>query len=97
MTRVYGASDDLVEFEGDIDDEIDVFSHVNDSAKPIVVGFDENTKVRVFYSKDGIWVIELMVAGHLFSEIRKRSGDKYSDELIMKDGLKSFTVEVERW
>lgn len=97
MTKIYGASDDLIELEGDIDDEVDALSKFNTTEKPFIISFDDNTKVRIFYLKDGIWKIELMVAGHLFSKIEECNGDKYSDELIMKDGLKSFTVEVERW
>lgn len=100
MTKIYGASDDLIELEGDIYDEVDVLSLSKDVDKPIILTFDDNTKVRITYNNNGIWKIKPLVVGHLFDKIDEcleESDDRYSDCLIMKDGLESYTTEVEKW
>lgn len=100
MTKMYGASDDLIEFEGDIDDEVDALSKFDTTEKPFIVSFDDNTKARIYYNEEGIWKVNVLVVGHLFDRIDECSeekDDRYSDYLFMKDGLTSYKIEVERW
>ncbi len=95
MTKIYGQSDDLIEFEGDIDDEVNISSIDNSESRPMILTFDEQTKVEISYI-DGEWKIRVLVVGHLFNKIVPNEGE-YFDVLYMKDGLKSFEIEVERW
>ena len=52
MIKVYGASDDLIEIEGDINEEFDVYNQ--DS----LLTFDDGTVLSVKYNNDGVWKIE---------------------------------------
>lgn len=100
MTKMYGASDDLIEFEGDIDDEVDTLSKFDTTEKPFIISFDDNTKVRVYHSKESIWKIKVLVIGHLFDRIDgclEEKNGRYSDHLFMKDDLTSYEIEVETW
>lgn len=54
---VYGASDDLIEVEGDITEEFDI-----DHGGPIFV-FSDGTVIQIEFSKVGIWRITPMVYG----------------------------------
>jgi hypothetical protein len=49
MIRIYGASDDLVEVEGDISEE---FSFYGESS---YLAVSDGTVLRVDYDRDGIW------------------------------------------
>lgn len=89
MTKIYGLNDNSIKFDGDINDEIDILHEVGDPTKPMVLSFDENTKVEVSYS-DRMWKIKPLVVGHLFDKIDDNT-------LYMKSGLKSFNIEEERW
>lgn len=61
MILIYGASDDLIEIEGDIREE---FSAYGDDAG-VYLGFSDGTLVSVDYDRDGIW---------RFSSLRNGSG-----------------------
>ena len=50
--KIYGASDDLIEIEGDMRDEL---CHSGD--EPVLLGFSDGTILRVWYDEDGIWRI----------------------------------------
>ena len=47
MTKIYGQSDDLIEFEGDIDDEVNISSIDNSESRPMILTFNKQTKVGV--------------------------------------------------
>lgn len=49
MLKIYGASDDLLELEGDITDEINV-----DCEESFCVAFSDGTLIRVHYDEDAI-------------------------------------------
>ena len=58
--KIYGASDDLIEIEGDITEEFNVYLQ-GDQSK--VLAFSDGTVVRVAYDKDGIWRITRLFGG----------------------------------
>ena len=47
---IYGASDDLIEFEGDFEDE---GNHFSDDA--IFIHLNDGSVIEAFYDQDGIW------------------------------------------
>ena len=88
MTRVYGASDDLIEFEGDVYGEV---NHLSDKA--VKVTMSDGTELLVVYGKPehgGVWWVRLKKAGALFDRIDEcfdENADPYSDVAHFKDGL----------
>jgi len=93
MTQhLFGASDDLIELEGDITEE---FTAIRDDEKGFV-GFSNGTVLRIHYNDDGIWEIR-QVAGPK-AEITQASGEDdgdtdehgcptYSDKAIIDDEI----------
>lgn len=101
MTTIYGASDDLLEFGGDILGEVCYY----DSSKedPIVVHISDGTKFHAYYSEDGLWKIDILKKGSHFESLVKAvdpDSDKYSDKLTLLDGpltAKYSTVGSNSW
>jgi hypothetical protein len=52
VVTIYGASDDLIEVEGSIEEEFNV-----DSDRPHHLAFPEGSVLKVVYDEDGIWRI----------------------------------------
>jgi hypothetical protein len=88
MTKVYGASDDLIEFAGDFDGEV---GHMSD--RPCKVTMSDGTELLVVYGKPahgGVWWIRLKKAGPLFDRIDEcfdEEAETYSDIAWFKSGL----------
>jgi len=57
---IYGASDDLIEIEGDIREEFNVYLE-NDETR--LLAFSDGTLLRVKYDEDGIWRLSLVASG----------------------------------
>jgi hypothetical protein len=86
MTIVYGYSDDLVEIEGDLDDEIGAYD------QDIVITASDGTVLFVHYGKPdgGIWAIAAFRVGDKFlgiDECHDENADRYSDVARFADGL----------
>lgn len=84
MIRVYGASDDLVEVEGDITEE---FPHYGE---PVLLAFSEGTILRVVFDRDGIWRITPVFKGkarmtHIICNPDPLDDDEYSDVVHLFD------------
>lgn len=91
-TKVYGASDDLIEFEGELKGEA-ACSGTDDRKKGALVIFNDGTIVEVKYGKAdmAIWGITVIKQGSLFDRIEPcndEKADPYSDVLHFKDGVK---------
>lgn len=55
MITITGASDDLIEIDGDICQE---FNHYpDDENDAVILGFSDGTLLKMSYDKDGIWRI----------------------------------------
>ncbi len=52
--KIYGASDDLIELEGDVDSEL------SGGDEPTYLLFSTGTQVKVWYGDDGVWEIEIV-------------------------------------
>ena len=79
---ISGASDDLIELEGDIRDEI---SPRNDEY-PVKLAFSDGTVLSVVYDKDGCWRVNRMAEGTAKMEKVEADGpdtDNYSDRVTL--------------
>lgn len=88
-TKVYGASDDLIEFEGDFRSEVGCYG----AAQGVLVAISDGTFLEVKYGKGdrGIWAVSLLKRGPLFERIDQctdEDADVYSDVAHFKDGVK---------
>lgn len=92
-TKIYGASDDLIEIDGAISDEVNDGDSMSFSAS-------DGTKGTISYGNEGSWKISLTNKGKKFLGIVKSVGDdvehifpdaigcsSYSDVLILDEGI----------
>lgn len=91
-TKIYGASDDLVEIEGDIGAEHANFG-TDDRDHGSLVILSDGTLLDVKYGKGdmAIWQIILIHRGILFDRIDQcddEDAEIYSDIAYFKDGIK---------
>ena len=88
-TKVYGESDDLIEFEGDIRGEIGCYADKEDEAS--LIAFSDGTMLKAWYDDDGIWRLKVMNTGTLFDRVvpcTDSDSEPHSDVVYFKDGLK---------
>jgi hypothetical protein len=93
-TIIYGASDDLVQIDGQIQRE---YCNYTLAQRGVPFECSDETKGTITY--DGDWLIKIENQGSLFQELRPNVGDNgkhkdlafkctsYSDVLILKDGI----------
>jgi hypothetical protein len=74
--KIYGASDDLIEIEGEgkISDEFNWYQNESKAAKLAV---SDGTLLSVIYDNDGIWRISKLASGT--AEFHKVEGDVEAD------------------
>lgn len=90
MTKVYGASDDLVEFEGDVDGEVGGYG----AEDGILVALSDGSLLTVKYGKPhdgGLWGISVVRKGDLFDRVEECTEETdagHSDVAHFKKGLK---------
>jgi hypothetical protein len=89
MLKVYGASDDLIEMDGNNGDVNDEFNIYPEDDRAHYLGFSDGTTLRVVYDEDGIWRLTPLFKGSLYD--RKEDGvvaDDTNDVVWFKDGVK---------
>lgn len=91
-TKVYGASDDLIEVDGDIRGEVGCYG-TGDKEIGVLIVLSDGTLLDVKYGKNdsGIWGVKLVKKGSLFVRIDQcddEDADPYSDVAHFKDGIK---------
>ncbi len=82
---IYGASDDLIEIEGDVRKE---FSHSSEDA---YLGCSDGTLLRVAYTEDGTWRITPVHLGSSKYEKKEAvsaDSDEYSDRVTLTGEIK---------
>jgi hypothetical protein len=103
-TKIYGASDDLIEFEGDYRGEVSYHTpdrdDGDDPASCLIVVSD-GTLLAVRYGKndEGIWEVKLVKKGALFDRIDQcddADAEIYSDVAHFRDGIK-WVYAASRW
>ena len=96
-TKIYGASDDLIECDGDVTGEVSAYKQPEEG---VLLACSDGTFLGVGYGKPagGIWEIKLFHAGPLFDRIEictDEDAEIYSDVAYFKDGLKSVYASKE--
>jgi hypothetical protein len=81
-TTVYGASDDLIELDGDIYEE---FSYRDDENGDLL-GFSDGTLLRIRHDAEGIWRITPVSQGPAFQGVQQAPADddrNYTDRATL--------------
>jgi len=91
-TKVYGASDDLIEFDGDVRGEVGCYG-TDDRDQGVLVCCSDGTILEVKYGKGGmaVWGILVIKKGSLFVNVEvcmDEDAITYSDVAVFNDGLK---------
>jgi hypothetical protein len=92
MTKVYGASDDLVEFDGDFRGEVGCYG-TDDREHGVLVFMSDGTILEVKYGKgnEAIWGVTMLKQGPLFDRMEfctDSEAEIHSDVAHFKDGIK---------
>lgn len=91
-TVIYGASDDLIELDGEISEE---FSHTGE--EPALLAFGDGTLLEVAYDKDGIWRIKRLIEGASKMEREEGSVEKDTPDRVTLSGADlRWCVQAER-
>lgn len=107
-TRIYGASDDLIEFEGDVCGEVGAYGlrparYADDEGKSGLVMCSDGTVLSVVYgdfAHRGIWKLTVLQKGALLDRVDVcdyEDADPYSDVAHFADGLKWAYVAKGSW
>lgn len=98
MTKIYGASDDLVEIEGSTykEDEIGCYEH------DVRIRFFDGTVIRVGYPKEGlaVWWIEVEKQGTAEQKLticEDEDARIYSDVFEIDSEIKSHSVIKQKY
>jgi hypothetical protein len=104
-TKIYGGSDDLIEIEGQINDEVGCYDH----KRPIKIECSDGTIATIFYDVNGNWKIEVKNEGHLIQALHKTTGEdhkhtgvadgctSYSDVLIFDSGIEWVKIKGKKY
>lgn len=105
ITRIYGASDDLIEIDGQIIDEVEAYSA---ERKPIKFKTSLGTKGTILYNGD--WKITINEKGSDFVKVIESVGDdndhteentndvpSHSDVLILDGDLEWVKIKGEKF
>lgn len=98
-TKIYGCSDDLIEFEGDVRGEVCSYG-TDDAERGVLLVCSDGTRLEVKYGKggQGIWGITVLDRGSLLTEVvpcDDEDADPYSDVAIFASGLKRIYAAKE--
>ena len=98
-TEIYGASDDLIEFDGDVYGEVGSFGTDEKTHGDLIICSD-GTLLEIKYGKAdmAVWKIEVLKKGLLFNGIHTEideEAEPHSDTIFFKDGLKWAYVATE--
>lgn len=98
-SKMYGASDDLIEFEGDHSGEVG-FYNPGEDVKFAMVSFSDGTIAQIGYGKGelAVWQIVVLRQGDLFAGVEVCNDEDakvYSDQLHLKDGITWAYVATE--
>ena len=90
---VYGSSDDLVEVEGDIEEEFNCYDE-HDGA---VLVFSTGAVLRIVYDALGFWRVKTLLSGQGVSVVGATSLDgDYSDKATVA-GAVSWVIYTRNW
>jgi hypothetical protein len=97
-TMITGASDDLIEIEGELCEEFNAYNCSDGT-----MAFSDGTLLDVEYDNDGIWRFRVKYKGSLYDrKVEGSVSDDTNDEIYFKPGLKwcvfssEMQVEINR-
>jgi len=88
-TEIYGASDDLIEFDGEMSGEHG--SYNTSEERPCAVFLSDGTVLAIHYGDTGVWKIVVREKGSLFDKLEictDPEAKRYSDTAHFRAGLK---------
>ncbi len=100
-TKIYGASDDLIEMEGAISDEANAYLKTNER---INFSVSDGTRGKIENDSEGIWRFEIISTGNKFiskilavGEDTKHIGEatgcsSYSDVILLNEGIEWIKI-----
>jgi hypothetical protein len=80
---IYGASDDLIEIEGDIDGE---FYAIYGSDNDTYLAFSDGSLLSISYTSDGLWKISILSIGEATTykiDLATDIDENYSDRVTL--------------
>lgn len=83
--KIYGASDDLIEIEGDIREEFNFYP--DDSEDFRYLAISDGTLLRMNYDSDGIWRIHKVMSGSATFEKAEGSVDEDTPDIVRLTGV----------
>ena len=92
MIQVSGCSDDLVEIDGDWQDEIGCYGQT------VNIEFDDGTEIEVEYGDNAAWKVKVLREGSADHRTEKLvdNGDYYSDLFTIEtDGIVPVKIRPE--
>ena len=92
-TTIYGASDDLIEIEGDISEEFAAYDLDEDA----VIGASNGVLLRVRYDDDGVWrLAPIRGADRVTITVAPvDDDDNYSDRVVITDPVEWVVLGTE--
>lgn len=90
-TVIYGASDDLIELEGQIAEELNP-----NAEEPALLAFSDGTLLEVVYDDDGIWRIKRIAEGACVYHHEDGSVDEDTPDKVTLTGELRWCVLGER-
>lgn len=92
-TKVYGASDDLIEFEGDVHGEVSAYGAGEDEDSGVLLAFDDGTLLNAKYGKEAgaIWALAIVRRGPKLVRVDvclDEDAKPHSDVAHFKDGVR---------
>lgn len=92
MIQIYGASDDCIEVEGDINEE---FAYYEASVDSNVLAFSDGTVLRIVFTQAGVWRISPVAEGMARLHIDQAPEDddsNYSDRARLTGAAITWVV-----
>lgn len=84
MTKITGASDDLIEIEGELSEEFNAYDCTD-----ALLSVSDGTLLQVDYDDDGIWRFKIRFKGTCYSHhVSGSVEDDTNDEVHFNKGLK---------
>jgi len=98
-TKIYGSSDDLIEFDGDVYGEVGHYG-TDEAEHGDLIFCSDGTLLEIKYGKAdmGIWGIQVIKEGELFEHLQPcndQDAEPHSDLVLFRDGLKWAYVATE--
>lgn len=91
---IYGVSDDLIEIEGDLNEEIDPLNE----DEGVLLAFGDGTILEVRYDDAGVWRVTQRIAGSATFDKDENPADdedRYSDRVTLTGDLR-WVVAAEK-